>query len=75
VIVGYINKAGNITHIYLKIFEKLKCSLLLILTMKLLFFKKKKFKSITNNLGYFRIDQVEWIMSKQLSYDLILNSG
>jgi hypothetical protein len=43
--------------------------------MKLLFLKKKKFKSITNNLGYFRIDQVEWIMSKQLSYDLILNSG
>jgi hypothetical protein len=73
VIVGYINKAGNITHIYLKIFEKLKCSLLLILTMKL--FLKKKFKSITNNLGYFKIDQVEWIMSKQLSYDLILNSG
>jgi hypothetical protein len=73
VIVGYINKAGNITHIYLKIFEKLKCSLLLILTMKLFF--KKKSKSITNNLGYFKIDQVEWIMSKQLSYDLILNSG
>jgi len=41
VIVGYINKAGNITHIYFKIFEKLKCSLLLILTMKLIFLKKK----------------------------------
>jgi hypothetical protein len=75
VIVGYINKAGNITHIYFKIFEKLKCSLLLILTMKLIFLKKKNFKSITNNPDYFRIDQVEWIMSKQLSYDLILNLG